>query len=520
MAVEQVVTDGPAVTISARTTTTEARCPTCGTVSRRRHGRYRRRLDDVTLTGRRTVIDLAVQRFRCPARMCPRRTFTEQIEELTERFARRTPRLRRLFERFMQVLAGRPAARLTKHLAIPVSANTLLRLLRRRPEQPRTTAPRVLGVDDFATRKGHVHATILLDMETGERVDVLPDRTADTLAAWLREHPGAELVCRDRGGAYAEAVRTAAPNAVQVADRFHVWKNLCEAVEKCVVLHRACPLEPTSDKEPDQATSVLREATASAAVPDKGEGVRVAKRRERHAAVHELLAKGVGISAIAQALGLDRKTVRRYAHAATPEDMAPARGGRRGSRVDPFLPYLHERWNQGCTDAARLFGEIRERGHTGSQRTVRRHLEAVRASGKPAPKVTKQLSVRRVTHLLTSHPDQLDEIATLRQKKPLARCPELGAVAACVESFAKMMAELDGRRLPDWLNQAEATGFPSLKSLVNGIRHDFDAVTAGLSMQWNSGRVEGNVNRIKRIKRDGYGRASFDLLRLQILHAD
>lgn len=155
---------------------------------------------------------------------------------------------------------------------------------------------------------------------------------------------------------------------------------------------------------------------------------------------------------------MDRKTVRRYAHAATPEDMAPARGGRRGTRVDPFLPYLHERWNQGCTDAARLYEEIRERGYTGSQRTVRRHLQAVRADGKPAPKVTKQLSVRRATQLITSHPDHLDEHATLRLKKLLARCPELEAVAACVESFAKMMADLDGHLLPAWLDQAEATG--------------------------------------------------------------
>ncbi|MFD9947471.1 transposase [Nonomuraea sp. NPDC059023] len=202
------------------------------------------------------------------------------------------------------------------------------------------------------------------------------------------------------------------------------------------------------------------------------------------------------------------------------EDLAPAQAGRHGSHVDPFLPYLHERWNQGCTDAARLFEEIRERGYTGSGRTVRRHLQAVRASGKPAPKVTKQLSVRRATQLITSHPDHLDENATLRLKRLLARCPELDAVATCVESFAEMMADLEGRRLPAWLEQAEATAFPPLKSLVNGIRHDLAAVTAGLSMEWNSGRVEGNVNRIKRIKRDGYGRASFDLLRLQILHAD
>jgi transposase len=199
-------------------------------------------------------------------------------------------------------------------------------------------------------------------------------------------------------------------------------------------------------------------------------GARAAQRRERHAAVHALLANGVGISAIGETLGLDRKTVRRYAHAATPEDLAPARAGRRGSHVDPFLPYLHERWNQGCTDAARLFDEISERGHTGSQRTVRRHLQAVRASGKPAPKITKQLTVRRATHLITSDPEHLDENATLRLKKLLARCPELDAVAACVESFAQMMAALDGRRLPAWLLHAEATDLPPLKSLVNGIR--------------------------------------------------
>ncbi|MEU6788812.1 transposase [Nonomuraea angiospora] len=136
------------------------------------------------------------------------------------------------------------------------------------------------------------------------------------------------------------------------------------------------------------------------------------------------------------------------------------------------------------------------------------------------PRSAKHLTVRRATHLITSHPGHLDENAALRLKKLLARCRELDAVTACVESFAQMMADLDGHRLPAWLEQAEATDLPPLKSLVNGVRQDLAAVTAGLSMQWNSGRVEGNVNRIKRIKRDGYGRASFDLLRLQILHAD
>ncbi|MFC4118200.1 transposase [Nonomuraea zeae] len=166
-------------------------------------------------------------------------------------------------------------------------------------------------MDDFATKKGHVHATILVDMETGERVDVLPDRTAETFAAWLREHPGVEIVCRDRSGAYAEAVRAAAPHVLQVADWFHLWKSLCDAVEKCVLDHRACLPEPQPDQEHnDQPVSASLPRTPPSEPPT---GVRATQRRQRYAAVHALFDKGMGISAIAEALRLDRKTVRRYA---------------------------------------------------------------------------------------------------------------------------------------------------------------------------------------------------------------
>jgi hypothetical protein len=259
----------------------------------------------------------------------------------------------------------------------------------------------------------------------------------------------------------------------------------------------------------------------------------------------------VGISAIAEALGLDRKTVRRYAHAASPEDL-PAGTGKRENRVQPYLGYPHQRWNEGCTDAVPLCGEIRGLGYRGSERTVRRHPQTLRASGQPAPTVTQELTVRQATRLLTSHPDHLDENGTLRLKELLARCPELDSVATCVRTFAEMMTERKGDDLADWLGRAEATGFPSLASLARGLRQDFDAVTAGLTMEWNSGRVEGNVNRVilwnasasqsiecefggnprrspqcqsfrcvgfgfhrtyKRIKRDGYGRAGFDLHR-------
>lgn len=526
---EEIAADEEAVTIKARTATTQAPCPACGTVSKRRHGRYWRRLADLAVAGRRTVINLLVRRFACPFAECPRKTFAEQVEGLTERFARRTRPLRRVLERIALALAGRPAARLAAHLAVAASANSLLRLLRWLPDKRVDTAPRVLGVDDFATRKGHVYGTILMDMETGERIDVLPDRTAGTLSGWLREHPGVQVVCRDRAGAYAEAVRTSAPDATQVADRFHVWKNLCDAAGKCVVAHRTCLTEPepTAGNRPDgEQPPPLPAAPAGAApctpVSQQVEGLRATKCRQRHAAVHALYDKGAGTSAIAETLGLDRKTVRRYAHAATPGELIGATGsaGRRGTRVQPFLAYPHQRWNEGCTDAARLCAETRQRGYRGSERTVRRHPQALRGSGKPAPTVTFELTARQATRLITMRPERLGEDAALRLKKLLARCPELDAVAACVRSFAAMMTQRRGQHLATWLEQAEATGLPPLRSLARGIRHDFHAVTAGLTLEWNSGRIEGNVNRIKRIKRDGYGRAGFDLLRLQILHAD
>jgi transposase len=517
--VEEVTIAEDLMTITARTGTREAACPGCGSLSERVHGGYQRRLADAAVAGRRTVIDLLVRRFLCPAATCVRKTFVEQVAGLTQRYARRTLALREILETIALALSGRAGARLTESLSIPIGANTLLRLVRDLPEHPAGPTPRVLGVDDFALKRGHIYGTILIDVETGRRVDVLPDRTADTFAAWLRDHPGVEIVCRDRASAYAEAVRTAVPEAVQVADRFHLWQNLCEAVEKCVAAHRAALKETTDEAAPDAPTAALDTDVLPEPEPVAAEGARSAQRRERHAAVHELFDKGVGIYAIAKALRLDPKTVGKYAHAATVEDV-PTSDGHRDTQIRPYLSHLHQRWNEGCTDASRLCAEIRELGYQGSTRTVRRHLQPVRATGKPAPKVAETLTVRQATRLITGRPTSLNEDEKAQLNGLLARCPELNAVAECVRTFAEMMNDKRGAELNDWLIHAEATQQPPLRSLARGIRQDFAAVTAGLTLEWSSGKVEGNVNRIKMIKRTGYGRAEFDLLRRRVLYAD
>jgi len=525
--VDRIEDTGDAVVISASCVASPGCCPACGCSSARVHGGYSRTVADGAAAGRPVLISLRVLRFLCVNPCCPKVTFVMQAWGLTSRYCRRSVPLTQMLAGFGLELAGRAGARLAGWLGIAVHSSTILRLLARLPEREAGAAPEVLGIDDFALRRGHVYGTVLVNMDTGDVVDMLPDRESATVETWLKEHPGASVVCRDRATGYGEAVRAGAPGARQVADRWHMWHNLAEYAEKAVARHRACLLAATGDapgpaggqeEAHERARQSCDEPWAPVTPDPGGSELRIVTRtRERYDDIRARIADGQSQAEISRAAGLDRKTVRRFARAGGVEDLV-SRSANRESKLDDYKPYLCHRWNDGVRDAAVLHAELRERGWNGSVQTVRRYLAPLRKTGaaaEPPPAVPKS---RQITRLLLASPDHLKPEEQAQLTGFLAQCPHLSSLAAHVRAFAEMMADLTGSTALDaWLAAVEADDQPELHSFATGIRNDKDAVVNGLTLPYSSGRVEGIVNKVKMVKRQMYGRAGFALLRRRVM---
>ncbi|MFC6060801.1 ISL3 family transposase, partial [Streptomyces pratens] len=373
----------------------------------------------------------------------------------------------------------------------------------------------VLGVDDFAFRRGRHYGTILIDMATHRPLHLFDGREGEDLAAWLRAHPEVKVICRDRSSGYGEGARLGAPQAEQVADRYHLWANLGQAVEKTVNAHRARLAEPPPGPA---GTPAGPGAEPPVAQPPRELKV-VTRLREQHAAVHELWDQGMSKAAIGRKLGLHQATVRKLVGARSADDVV-AKSLQRAHIVDPYVGYLHRRWNEGVRNAAQLCREIQQLGYPGGELAVQRHLRRYRSGRGHAPVAgPRPASVREVTSWIMTHPEHLRDEDADRLHRLRERDPELDRLTGHVRRFAAMMTGRHGDRLENWIADAEQDTLAPLASFARNLRRDFDAVRNGLSLPHSSGAVEGNINRLKMLKRQMFGRAGLDLLRKRVLLA-
>jgi transposase len=420
------------------------------------------------------------------------------------------------------VLGGEAGARLSKRLGMVTSADSVLRKLKVGPSVEARGA-RAIGVDDWAWRKGQRYGTILVDLEAHTPIDLLPDRSADSLAAWLQLHPGAEVISRDRGGIYADGAARGAPQAVQVADRFHLLCNLTSAVQRvleqkrtalanAVVPVMAEPSTPPTDSAPK----------AKSRVEQDREDCRQ-RRVDRYNEVVGLHRKGMSQQAISLTLHIQRKTIRRFLRAGQfPERATPHR---RPPGVNKFQEFLHRRWDEGCHNATALWHEIQSQGYTGGRSTMAKFIATLRIPGTtyfretaaPRQKRAKPPSPRQAAMLLARRPEKLKA----DEKQLLAKlnecCPEIPILYDLTQGFAAVFREKQSDILQTWLDQARETGLPEIKSFCDGLLRDAKAVNAAVALPWSNGQVEGQIHRLKLVKRQMYGRAKFNLLRRRVL---
>jgi transposase len=529
LAVTSVSITPEVIAIAAASIAISAACPSCGAPSDRLHSRYIRTVADLPWQGRRVILRLAVRKFRCRTGGCARAVFCERLPAVLPPHARATERLSDVHRALGFALGGEAGARLAERLAVPTSPDTLLRRVRA-TGLPEAAAARVLGIDDFAFRKGQRYGTILVDLERRRVIDLLPDRESATLADWLRRHAGAEVVSRDRASAYAQAARDAAPGAAQVADRWHLLGNLRDAVEG-VFQQRASAIralltdESATDAPAPATTALPPQARRGRRAEARHAGHR--RRQELFECVRQMCRDGTSLRQIARTLRLHFNTVARYVSSDECPDWNPGRRGPRG--LDAHADFIRQRLGDGCRAAAAIHRELQARGYRGASSVVRAYVRELRAEmGLPAARPSRPTSPRPAAPIPS--PRRLAGMVIRRpadrpgdEKRVLDRLrtgdAATGEGIELAEAFAAALRERRGDAWDDWLSRAERSSVPGMRTFARGLRLDEAAVRAAFSSPWSNGQVEGQINRLKLTKRAMFGRASFDLLKARALHA-
>lgn len=502
-------------------------CPDCRMACSRVHSNYKRCFSDLPWAGYQVRIILVARKFFCDNSNCERKIFTERLGAEVKPYARKTLRLDNKLVSIGFATGGNAGAKLCKNLGMPTSPSTVLRLLHASPTTVYET-PRVLGIDDWAFRKGHNYGTILIDLERRIPIDLLPDREVATVRAWLESHPGVEIISRDRASCYSQAAEQGAPQAIQVADRWHLLKNLGDALKRMLDNHnkeiRLAAKEIAEKERKLVEKSVLQSTPEAKEI--KGEQNNLSTNNTKQTRyelnfleVKRLKKEGCSIRSIHRQTGVHRQTIKRYLKYDTYPEKDKV-GGNPSSAL-PFEEYLRRRWSEGETRHMQLWREVKEKGYTGSPssiyRLVSKYPKDTTLKDLPTPLKIKVWSARKVCMLLNRPFESLDEEKQNFLRVFYKLCPSANIASQLARKFKEMTDKLRRKKLDGWIESAKESNIPALNNFARGLLQDYDAVKAAVSLKWSNGQVEGQVNRLKNIKRQMYGRGSLELLRKRVL---
>jgi transposase len=490
-------------TIIIHSTSPSSHCPSCGKVSGRVHSHYRRRIADLPLAGRSVKLIATVRRFRCEAVRCGQSIFAERFADgVVAPWGRRTGRLDSLVHHLGLALGGRPAASFARRLMLPVSNDTLLRVVRRRGCPP-VTPPTVIGIDDWAWRRNQRYGTIICDLERRRPICLLPDREAATAQAWLAEQPQIAVVARDRGGGYARAAAKALPDAIQVADRWHLMENasraFLDAVRKSMrPIRRAVGAMTINPKLLTAAERVQYEGYLH--------------REYTNAAILALSKDGIAIKEIVRRTGHSRGLVRRVLRGERSDVFRT-----RESSLEPHLPWLDQQWVAGRRNGAELWRTLQAQGFRGSLRVVSEWATRRRRAEKVDAGTLQRIpSARTIARLLTIGRDDLSKAETVTVAAVETGVPSLVEAREIVDSFHVMIRRKVAADLEPWIERASGS---LVASFANGVAKDIAAVRAAITSRWSNGQTEGQITKLKLVKRQMYGRGKIDLLQARLIGA-
>ena len=523
------------LTIILRTNRPHVPCPDCEQPTDCVHSWYQRTIADLPWQGVAVRFHLHTRRWFCWNPICSRRIFTERLPDLVDSYARRTNRLAEIVEAVAFALGGEAGHRLLLTLGLTLSPDTLLNVIRT-TELPVGPSPCIVGIDDWAWRRGDRYGTIIVDLERHRVVDLLPDRDPETVMAWLQQHPQIEVIARDRGQGYIEAATVGAPQARQVADRWHLMHNLFAVIEEVLLTKRsvlrAAAQAVHGEPEPSEGADDFTSGPIMPHRPRRRTQQAEERSRQRHErmvaryeAIRRLHLAGADVADIARRVGVNRQMVYRYRKLEEPpERRQPVR---RKTALDPYIPYLLKRWHEGCHNGMKLWREIRDQGYPHTAGVVGRFVAGLRrdeAAGRPAGTTARHRAApvptaRHVAGLFLRRPAKLtsNQLAYLTELQQLDE--SVAAAYQLAQSFTMMVRELSGEQLEAWIEQAKDSEFGRVRRFATGLEKDLAAVQAGLTEIWSNGQTEGHVHRLKLLKRQMYGRADFEVLRLRVIRA-